>query len=212
MTLIDRKRTPPVVTPRTSKQESPEKPAAAAPAARGWAPASAKAATVAASGAAAAATRAAEAFYGAFASRDLAAMGRCYAPDVQFHDPLFKSLRGPEVMDMWKTIMPAANPATFKIEPRVASPTANADGSWTVKVHWDAHYDLGSRHIDNHSDSTLVVRDGKIVSQRDDWDLGAWTKQALPFGGGTRAANAVASLAAHSFIELQALFEKLKER
>jgi ketosteroid isomerase-like protein len=144
-------------------------------------------------------------FYAALARGDAKGMAAQYDPQVKFHDPLFGNLKGSkEVMGMWNTIMPAANPKTFKIEPKVQpNPTQNADGSWNVKVHWDAHYDLGKRHVDNHSDSTLTIRNGKIVQQRDDWDLDAWTKQALPLAGGTKVGDAVAHFLAHGFIELK---------
>lgn len=163
---------------------------------------------------AAAATQTAENFYRAFAKSDLAAMGAAYDKNATFHDPLFGNLKGKtEVMDMWKTITPAVNPATFKLEPKVAAnPTQNIDGSWNVKVHWDAHYDIGKRHIDNHSDTTLTIKDGKVLAQRDEWDLAAWTKQALPAGGSSKVVQKITSFAAHSFIELEAMFQKLSGR
>jgi hypothetical protein len=39
--------------------------------------------------------------------------------------------------------------------------------------------------------------------------LNKWTKQALPFGGGTKVADRLASFAAHSFIEVKDLLSKL---
>jgi len=137
-------------------------------------------------------------------------MAACYDNDVQCHDPLFKSLNGKvEVMDMWKTITPAANPATFRVASKLrGAPIATGDGAYTVKVHWDASYDLGKRHVDNHADSTLVIKDGKIISQRDDWDLGAWMKQALPVGGGSKLVQETVAFAAHFFAEIKAFFEK----
>lgn len=159
---------------------------------------------------AAQARKAATDFYAAFARRDAAAMEAAYDPKVKFHDPLFGTLKGKrKVMEMWNTIMPAANPKTFSIEPKVlGAPVAKTDGSFEVKVHWDAHYDLGKRHVDNHSDTTLTIKNGKIVAQRDEWDLDTWTKQALPFGGGTRVGDDLARFAAHSFIELKDLFTR----
>ncbi len=159
---------------------------------------------------ASAATQVATRFYTAFAARDSATMAQLYAPNVKFRDPLFGNLKGPQVMEMWNTITPAANSKTFKIEPKVQpNPTQRPDGSWDVQVHWDAHYDLGSRHIDNHADTTMTIKDGKIVKQNDAWDLDAWTKQALPFGGGNRVGDALTHFAAHSFIEVKDLLTKL---
>lgn len=40
--------------------------------------------------------------------------------DAKYGWSLFRNLHGAgEVMDMWKTITPAANPATFKVEPHL---------------------------------------------------------------------------------------------
>jgi limonene-1,2-epoxide hydrolase len=155
---------------------------------------------------AAEATKVATDFYAAFSRRDGKAMRAAYDPAVRFNDPLFGNLKGiKQVMGMWDTITPAANPKTFKIETKVQpNPKQNADGSFSVKVHWDAHYDIGKRHIENHSDTTLTIKNGKIIEQRDAWDLDAWTKQALPLGGGTKVGDAVAHFLAHGFIEFKA--------
>lgn len=153
----------------------------------------------------------ATAFYGAFASRNTAAMSDFYDPNVQFHDPLFGHLRGSaQVMEMWTSIMPKANP--FQISPTVQpSPTNLGGGSWQVQVHWDAHYGLGQALITNHSETTLVIKNGCIVSQQDVWDLNAWTKQAVPHDlGGNVVANDVLRVAAHSFIEVLDLIKRLQ--
>ena len=149
-------------------------------------------------------------FFAAFARRDAAGMAAAYHPNVKFSDPLFGKLRGRHmVMEMWNTILPAANPQTFRIEPKIlGAPVRKADGAYEVKVHWDAAYDLGKRHVDNHSDTTLTIKNGKIVTQRDSWDLDKWTKQALPFGGGTHFGDAFARFAAHSFIEVKDFFTR----
>jgi ketosteroid isomerase-like protein len=155
---------------------------------------------------AAAASKAAGDFYQALSKRDASSMARLYADGVQFNDPLFGDLDGKaETMRMWNSILPAANPKTFDIEPKVLpNPTQNKDGSWNVRVHWDAHYDLGKRHVDNHSDSVLTIKDGKITKQRDVWDLDKWTKQAVPgwLGGGTRTGDLLSHALAHVFIKL----------
>ena len=156
-----------------------------------------------------AAQQVAQDFYAAFARRDAAGMEAAYAPGARFHDPLFGALDGRrEIMSMWKTILPAANPATFQLEPTVHGATRRPDGSHEVKVSWNAHYDLGKRHVDNHSETTLVVKGGKIVDQRDDWDLAAWTRQALPHGGGHPLTNALTAFAAHAFVEIKDVFDR----
>jgi|GEM_PF-4095942 len=141
-------------------------------------------------------------FYAAFASRDTPTMRAHYAPNVAFHDPLFGNLEGGQVMLMWTTIQPAANP--FKIVPSAATnPVMRADGAWTVQVTWDAHYGLSGRPIHNTSKTTLVIKDDKIIEQRDEWDLDRWTAQALPLHlGGHHVIDLLTAAAAHSFIKV----------
>ncbi len=158
--------------------------------------------------ASAAAEKVAVDFFAAFSARDSATMEKMYDSGVRFHDPLFGSLDGVgEVMAMWKTILPVADPKTFKVQPRLeGKPIARPDGSWDVKVHWDAHYDISliSRHIDNSSDTTLNIKEGKIVAQRDDWNLANWTNQFLPM-----VPPMLISTAAHAFIEARAFMSKM---
>ena len=152
-------------------------------------------------------------FYSAFAAGNNGAMAGYYAPGVEFHDPLFGNISGaPKLMEMWSTISSAAR--NVQILPQVQSATPAGDGAWQVKVHWDAHYDLGkpnaSHHVDNHSDTTLLIKDGKIVSQRDEWSLSEWTRQALPGIGGTAFGDFLASHAASAALEIIYAFKKIK--
>lgn len=153
--------------------------------------------------AATAATATANEFYAGFARRDASAMRARYAPTVSFHDPLFGHLKGADqVMRMWTSIMPKADP--FQITPSAATaPVPRGDGSYELSVTWDAFYGLGSARIHNHSVSTLVIADGMIVQQRDDWDLDRWTAQALPMHlGGHRITDMLVAAAAHSYIKI----------
>jgi SnoaL-like domain len=155
------------------------------------------------------ALRTATEFYAAFAQRSASVMTSHYAPNVSFHDPLFGHLRGAEqVMRMWTSIMPKANP--FEITPSVASTaTSRPDGTWEVHVTWDANYGLGSAHIRNHSETTLVIAGDKIIEQRDEWDLDRWTAQALPMHlGGHHVTDLLTAAAAHSYIEIIDLIER----
>ena len=47
-------------------------------------------------------------FYEAFQRSDAEAMAACYAPDVQFSDPVFGVLRGREAADMWRMLLSRA--------------------------------------------------------------------------------------------------------
>jgi hypothetical protein len=156
------------------------------------------------------AIRVANDFYAAFAQRDTAAMRSFYSGSVHFHDPLFGNLHGVEqVMLMWTSIMPKADP--FRISPGPAStPTMRSDGAWEVRVHWDAHYGLGKARITNHSDTTLAIKDGRIIDQNDSWNLAAWTAQALPSHlGGHLVTDVLLHAAAHSYIVVVDMIRRL---
>ena len=51
-------------------------------------------------------------FYEAFQRSDAEAMAACYAPDVEFSDPVFGVLRGREAGDMWRMLISRATAAT----------------------------------------------------------------------------------------------------
>lgn len=147
-------------------------------------------------------------FYTAFACRDAATMAAAYAPTVSFHDPLFGSLHGSQVMLMWNSIMPKADP--FHIVPTVGSTAvARGDDTFEVHVNWAADYGLAGRMIHNQSSTTLLVQRGKIIQQRDEWDLKAWTAQALPMHlGGNAVADAIIAAAAHNYVDVLDLIHK----
>jgi hypothetical protein len=155
-----------------------------------------------------AAIHAATQFYTAFAGRDAATMAAAYSPAVSFHDPLFGSLHGSQVMLMWNSIMPKADP--FHIVPAVGSTAvARGDDTFEVHVNWAADYGLAGRKIHNQSSTTLLIQHGKIIQQRDDWDLKAWTAQALPMHlGGNAVADAITAAAAHSYVEVLDLIHR----
>lgn len=113
-------------------------------------------------------------FYRAFEKADLQTMQRLYAPDVKFKDEIFGYDDRAGTMNMWKKIL--SDPRT-KI-----SFTLGPSSGDTVKGHWVADYQVFGRKVHNEISTTLVVRDGKIVSHRDAFDFDRWAKQALPAG------------------------------
>ena len=52
----------------------------------------------------------------------------------------------------------------------------------TVKVHWECDYKFAGRPVHNVLDTTLVIKDGKVAKQTDQWDWAKWSQQALPLG------------------------------
>ena len=115
-----------------------------------------------------------EAFYRCFAAKDGAGMAACYAADATFSDPVFPSLRGPEVGAMWEMITSRAQDFTLTLD-------EVRDEDSRVVARWTAHYTFTGtgRSVVNHVTSTLRIVEGKIAQQRDDFDFRAWQAQAL---------------------------------
>lgn len=113
-------------------------------------------------------------FYTAFDRHDGEAMAALYAPEATFDDPAFPGLRDGEPADMWRML--TARSADLQV--RLVECTADdATGS----ARWVATYTFAQtgRQVVNDVRSAFVFRDGKVVSQRDDFGFWAWSRQAL---------------------------------
>lgn len=108
-----------------------------------------------------------------------------YLKDVHFHDPLFEDINDRRsVMKMWElsgtgTTDNHITPRTAKFEGLVTG--KNGEVLSKVTVPWDAKYNVQGNPVTNHSNTTLLINaEGKIVDQKDDWDLHKWVSQAIP--------------------------------
>lgn len=117
-------------------------------------------------------------FYAAFAKLDSAAMNACYAPDVEFHDPVFQTLRGDDARRMWRMLCARAKDLT------VVASDIEAD-EHTGRAHWVATYLFSAtgNPVENRIDASFTFRDGKIATHRDRFDLYRWARQALGLKG-----------------------------
>ncbi len=117
-------------------------------------------------------------FYTAFQKRDAATMAACYAPDVQFSDPVFTDLRGAAAGTMWKMLCERGK--DLKIEFR----DVRADAT-SGSAHWEAWYTFSAsgRKVHNIIDASFEFRDGKIVKHTDRFDLHRWAGLALGLPG-----------------------------
>lgn len=117
-------------------------------------------------------------FYTAFQKRDAAGMVACYAPDVQFSDPVFTDLRGTQAGSMWTMLCERGK--DLKIEFR----DVRADAA-TGAAHWEAWYTFSTtgRKVHNIIDASFEFRDGKIVKHTDRFDLHRWSGLALGLPG-----------------------------
>ncbi|MGF6753179.1 nuclear transport factor 2 family protein [Paraburkholderia sp. GAS42] len=119
-----------------------------------------------------------ERFYQAFQRRDAEAMSACYAENITFSDPVFGELHGSEAGDMWRMLTERAQDFAISFSEVEAT---DLDGS----ANWVARYVFtqSGRPVVNHVRSRFRFRDGKIVEQRDTFDLWGWTRQALGIKG-----------------------------
>jgi ketosteroid isomerase-like protein len=117
-------------------------------------------------------------FYDAFQRLDGEAMAQCYAPDVQFSDPVFGTLRGREAGDMWRMLLARAEDFTLHYSDIAAI-------GQTVTARWVAGYRFSQtgRIVVNRVESRFAIRDGLIFEHHDTFDLYRWSRQALGLKG-----------------------------
>ena len=115
-----------------------------------------------------------ERFYRAFDEGDGDAMAACYAPDVQFSDPVFPDLRGERAGAMWRMLTQAPGDLRIELLEREA---AGERGS----ARWRAHYTFTQtgRPVVNEIRASFRFRDGLIAEHRDEFSFHRWARQAL---------------------------------
>ena len=98
-------------------------------------------------------------FYDAFVKQDFATMETLYAEDLSFKDEIFEYESRAGTMGMWRNLLTGSTGRfTYKI--------TGGSGD-TVNVRWIADYEVFGRPVHNEIDTTMIVRDGQIVHQRD---------------------------------------------
>ena len=112
-------------------------------------------------------------FYECLTRNDATGMAECYCDDATFHDMAF-DLRGREnIAAMWRFECSRGLVVTFR--------DVRTEGQ-EVKGHWACDYKFqGKNEVHNEIDSTFTLREGKILTHRDDADRWTWAKQALGF-------------------------------
>jgi ketosteroid isomerase-like protein len=117
-------------------------------------------------------------FYTVFQSRDADGMNACYRSDIIFSDPVFGTLRGPEVTSMWQMLCERGK--DLKIE----FGDIHADDH-TGSAHWEAWYTFSKsrRRVHNVIEAKFVFQEGKITQHTDRFNLWRWSAMALgPLG------------------------------
>lgn len=118
-------------------------------------------------------------FYDAFQAGDAEKMVACYHDKVTFEDPAFGKLEGEEAKAMWRMLIQRAQ-GQLKIEVPTVKASATEGSSY-----WIARYPYGpkKRIVLNKVTGSFTFRDGKILTHIDEFDLWAWSRQALGFPG-----------------------------
>ncbi|MES2072960.1 MAG: nuclear transport factor 2 family protein [Pseudomonadota bacterium] len=119
-----------------------------------------------------------ETFYQAFQKLDAESMAACYAPEVQFSDPVFPALHGREAGDMWRMLTTKAQNFSLVFDGIEADDKQG-------RAHWVATYTFSQtgNTVVNDIQARFEFRDGKIVRHVDSFDLWKWARQALGLKG-----------------------------
>lgn len=117
-------------------------------------------------------------FYGAFARRDWATMGACYADAAHFRDPVFPHLDAAGARAMWKMLLTSGT--DLRITFTITEATATRG-----RCRWEAWYTFSrtGRPVHNVITSTFRLQDDRIVEQRDRFSFWRWSRQALGISG-----------------------------
>lgn len=118
-------------------------------------------------------------FYTAFAKQDYKRMAACYHEEAEFTDPAFGTLNAEQVKAMWQMLMERS-----KGDLKVVFSEVKADAE-KGSAHWEAFYTFSKtgRHVHNKIDAHFEFKNGKIYRHYDDFDLWAWSRQALGLSG-----------------------------
>ena len=119
-----------------------------------------------------------ERFYAAFARRDWAGMGACYADQARFHDPVFLDLDAADTRLMWRMLLERATDLQVSVQ------VVQVHGE-RVEAQWLAEYTFArtGRKVRNRIRSHFTLADGRIVRQVDVFSLWRWSAMALgPIG------------------------------
>ena len=115
-----------------------------------------------------------ERFYSAFAERDWTTMGACYHAGARFSDPVFPDLDEAQVRAMWRMLLTSGSDLRIAHEVLYAEATKG-------RVQWQAWYTFSKtkRSVHNIITSEFVLKDDRILVQRDQFDFWRWSRQAL---------------------------------
>ena len=119
-----------------------------------------------------------ESFYSAFQCLDWQSMAVCYHPQVQFSDPVFTSLSGQEVTDMWHMLCARAEDFDLSYSHINANDTFGS-------ARWVATYRFPQtgRCVKNVIFAEFQFSEGQIIRHSDHFSFWRWSISALGVTG-----------------------------
>jgi ketosteroid isomerase-like protein len=119
-----------------------------------------------------------EQFYTSFQKLDWRGMLQCYHKEVFFYDPVFEDLEATKAGAMWKMLCQQAKDFSLEFK------KAEADHEFG-SCEWKATYTFSKtgRKVVNKVKAHFKFHEGKIIEHMDDFDLYAWSRQALGVSG-----------------------------
>ena len=116
-----------------------------------------------------------EEFYAGFAAHDPETMLSCYHEDVVFTDPVFGTLHGNDVADMWRMLIDRAQ-GNLQVEfSGIKADNATGQANWVATYH----YGKSGRPVVNEISASFEFKDDLIIRHTDTFNMHKWAKQAL---------------------------------
>lgn len=118
-------------------------------------------------------------FYTSFRNHDPQGMVDCYHEQISFTDPAFGTLKKDKAGDMWKMLLERGGD---NLDITFSDIQTSGD---TGQAKWTAHYTFGpkKRPVVNKINSNFIFQENKIIQHIDDFNLWAWSRQALGLPG-----------------------------
>ena len=117
-------------------------------------------------------------FYTALSSRDPETMAACYAANATFSDPVFPGLKDGEPQKMWRMLCGRSKDLSVTFKVHAADDRAGS-------AEWVATYSFSGtgNKVVNRIRSRFEFQQGKIIAQKDHFNLYTWMRQALGVKG-----------------------------
>lgn len=113
-------------------------------------------------------------FYTALGNLEYETMQQCYHEEATFEDPAFGKLNCEEVKEMWKMLCLSVRAFSLSIEQ--ASTDGDSGASHVIACYL---FSQTGRQVVNHIHTTFRFKEGRILEQKDTFDLWKWSRQAL---------------------------------